>query len=123
MADLCASVLFRKLDLTRGSYTYPKPAKATESAQKLAELAPVIGHHLRHLTIQLQLPRKDNNSTLYDTACATILKHAPHLRSLKFIYAHYDISSHSILHDALTELNELEAVEFWEGDDARPMTK
>lgn len=89
----------------------------------LAELAPILGHHLRRLTIQIQIPRKDDNATRYDTACSTILKNAPHLRSLKLFYAHTDLSSHPVLHGALAEVNELEAVEFWEGDDARPMTK
>lgn len=127
MADLCASVLFRRPDLSRGSYIYSyiySFFKGTVgSAQKLAELAPVIGHHLRHLTMEIQVPRDDGYATLYDTACATILKHAPHLRFLKLFYAHNDITYHPILQDALAEVNELEAVEFWEGDDAQPMKK
>jgi len=125
MADICSSVLFRELVLSRGSYLHVKPVGAAkrERAQRLAELAPIIGHHLRHLTIQIQTPRMGGNSTLYgyDTACATILKHAPHLRFLKLFYAHNDISTHPTLYDALAGVNELEAVEFWEGDDARPM--
>lgn len=124
MAELCAMVLFRELDLSRGgSYTRLKAAEAAESAQRLAGLAPILGHHLRHLTIQIPISRSHSNANLYDTACATILKHAPHLRFLKFFYAHGDISPHRILHDALAEIKELEAVEFWEGDDARRMTK
>jgi hypothetical protein len=123
MAALCASVLFQSLDISRGSYVELKTAEAAESAQKLAELAPIIGHHLRNLTIQIQIPQEDGKATLYDSACATILKQAPHLRFLKLFYAHDDDSSHPILHEALAEVNKLEAVEFWEGDDARPMTE
>ena len=126
MADLCASVLFRRPDLSCGScddLPMAKRVKSVESAQKLAELAPIIGHHLRNLTIEIQVPLRDRSATLYDTACATILKHASHLRSLKLFYAHDDISSHPILQNALAEVNELEAVELWEGDDAQPMTK
>ena len=123
MTVLCSSVLFRELDLSHGSYIHHKSAEAADRAQKLAELAPTIGHHLRHLIIQMQMPRRDDNSTRYDTACGNILKNAPHLRSLKLFYAHADVSSHPVLQSALAEVNELEAVEFWEGDDARPMTK
>ena len=120
MAELCAPILFRKLDLSHGLYACPKAARNT---QQLAMLAPILGHHLRHLTIQIPVPQNDPNSILYDTDCATILKHAPHLRSLKFFYAHDDITPHRIIHDALAEIKELESVEFWEGDDARRMAK
>lgn len=123
MAGLCTPVLFRELDLSHGSYKYSKSAEAAERAQKLAELAPIIGRHLRHLTIQMQVPRGDYNALRYDISCGVILKKAPHLRSLKLLYAHVDISTHSILHGSLARINELEAVEFLEGDDARPMTK
>ena len=119
MAELCAPTLFRNLDLSRGSYSRPKAARNT---QQLARLAPILGHHLRHLTIHIPGPN-DPNCILYDTNCATILKHTPHLRSLKFFYAYDDISPHHILHDALSEINELESVEFWEGDDVGPMAK
>ena len=119
MADLCTPVLFREVDLSWGSYRLVKPTEGVEDAQKLAELAPIIGHHIRHLTIQIS--RNRHNGVPYDTACATILKHTPHLRFLKFFYAHNDLYPHSNLHDALAEVKELEAVEFWEGDDAGPM--
>lgn len=95
--------------------------KGLEGAQKLAELAPIIGHHIRHLTIQIS--RHNHLAIPYDTACATILKRAPHLHFLKVSYAHNDFFPHSNLHDALAEVKELEAVEFWEGDDAGRMSK
>ena len=84
----------------------------------MAQLTATVGVHLRLLVIQLQIPNEDDNATTYDEACCAIMRHAPHLRSLKVIYAHNDTSSHPRLHDALINAKELENVEFWEGDDA-----
>ena len=96
----------------------PYAAEATERAKRMAQLTEKVGVHLRRLVIQLQIPNEDDNATVYDEACSTIMKHAPHLRSLKVIYAHNDTSSHPLLHDALINAKALENVEFWEGDDA-----
>lgn len=85
----------------------------------MAQLTANVGVRLRRLVIQLQIQGGDGNATAYDEACCAIINHAPHLRSLKVIYAHNDFySSHSLLHDALANAKELENVEFLEGDDA-----
>ena len=92
--------------------------EATERAKRMAQLTANVGVHLRLLVVQLQIPSEDDNSMAYDEACCAIIKHAPHLRSLKVIYAHNDTSSHPLLQDALINAKGLENVEFWEGDDA-----
>ena len=106
------------MDISRPSYQAFNAAEATERAKVVAQLTANVGVYLRYLVIQLQIPNEDDNATAYDEACCTIMKHTPHLRSLKVIYAHNDTSSHRLLHGALMNAKELENVEFWEGDDA-----
>ena len=108
------------MDISRSSYLTSlgfNTAEATERAKRVAQLTANIGVYLRFLVIQLQIPTEDDDARPYDEACCTIMRHAPHLRSLKVIYAHNDTSSHPLLHDALIGAKELENVEFWEGDD------
>jgi hypothetical protein len=124
--SLCTPILFRNLDISQDSYQDDvfSAAQASERAKRISQLTKNVGVHLRFLIIQLQIPQKDDdNAKAYDEACCTIMKHAPYLRSLKVIYAHNDTTSHPLLHDALINAEELENVEFWEGDDTGPYTE